>query len=108
MTARQGHEIGQCSAKSWFLNVKFLLPNYYIEDICFFEVDTKYISSSELKTSEFSRVRSTSENFYVFNSRDEIYLVFTEKKQIFFLFYTIHRHFPIHKAGGENAKTKNF
>ena len=60
----------------------------HIEDICFFEVNTKYISSNELKTSEFSRVRSTSENFYVFNSRDEIYLVFTEKKQIFFLFYT--------------------
>ena len=80
----------------------------YIEDICFFEVNTKYISSSELKTSEFSRVRSTSENFYVFNSRDEIYLVFAEKKQIFFLFYTIQWHFPIHKAGGENAKTKNF
>ena len=80
----------------------------YIEDICFFEVNTKYISSSELKTSEFSRVRSTSENYYVFNSRDEIYLVFTEKKQIFFLFYTMHRHFPMHKVGGENAKTKNF
>ena len=80
----------------------------YIEDICFFEVNTKYISSSELKTSEFSRVRSTSENFYVFNSRDEIYLVFTEKKQIFFLFYTIHGHFPIYEACGENAKTKNF
>ena len=58
-----------------------------IEDICFFEVNTKYISSSELKISEFSRVRSTSENFDVFNSRDEIYLVFTEKKQIFFVFY---------------------
>ena len=29
-----------------------------IDDICFFEVNTKYISSSELKTSEFSRVRS--------------------------------------------------
>ena len=67
----------------------------HIEDICFFEVNTKYISSSELKTSEFSRVR-----------RDEIYLVFTEKKQIFFLFYTMHRHFPMHKVGGENAKTK--
>ena len=52
----------------------------YSEDICFFEVNTKYISSNELKTSEFSRVRSTSENIYVFNSRDEIYLVFTEKK----------------------------
>ena len=63
--------------------------------------------SSELKT-EFSRVHSTSENFYVFNSQDEVYFVFTEKKQqqIFFLFYTIHRHFPIHKASSENAKTK--
>ena len=79
----------------------------YIEDICFFEVNTKYISSSELKTLEFSRVHSTSENFYVFNSRDEVYLVFTEKKQIFFLFYTIHGNFPIHMAGGKNAKTKN-
>ena len=65
----------------------------YIEDICFFEVNPKYISSNELKVSEFSRVRSTSENFDVFNSRDEIFLVFTEKKQIFFLFYTIHGHF---------------
>ena len=37
-------------------------------------------SSSELKTSKFSRVRSTSENLNVFNSLDEIYLVFTDKK----------------------------
>ena len=50
----------------------------------------------------------TRENSDVFNSLDEIYLVFTSKKQIFFLFYTIHRHFPIHKTGSENAKTKNF
>ena len=70
-------------------------------------MNTKYISSSELKASKFSRVRSTSENLDVFKSRDEIYLVFTDKK-FFFLFYTIHGHFPIHKAGGENAKTKNF
>ena len=49
-----------------------------------------------------------SENYYVFKSRDEIYLVFTEKKQIFFLFYTMHRHFPMYKVGGENAKTKFF
>ena len=73
-------------------NVTLEIVAQYIDDICFFEVNTKYISSSELKTSEFSRVRSTSENFYVFTSRDEIYLVFTEKKQIFFLFYTIHGH----------------
>ena len=71
-------------------------------------MNTKYISSSELKTSKFSRVRSTSKNLDVFKSRDEIYLVFTDKKYFFFLFYTIHGHFPIHKAGGENAKTKNF
>ena len=71
-------------------------------------MNTKYISSSELKTSEFSRVQSTSKNFDVFNSRDEIYLVFTEKKKQMFLFYTIHGHFLIHKAGGENAKSKFF
>ena len=55
---------------------------YYedIEDIYFFEVNTKYISSSELKTSKFSRVRSKSENLDVFKSRDEIYLVFTDIK----------------------------
>ena len=53
-----------------------------------FELNNKYISSSEKKISEFSRVRSTSENFYVFNSRDEIYLVFTAKKANFlFILY---------------------
>ena len=57
----------------------------YIEDIYFSEVNTKYISSSVLKTSEFSRVHSTVENSDVFKSRDEIYLVFTEKK-VNFLF----------------------
>ena len=45
-----------------------------------FEVNTKYITSCVLKTSEFSRVRSTSEKFDVFNPRDDIYLVFTEKR----------------------------
>ena len=68
----------------------FMFTVCYIEDICFFKVNTKYISSSELKTSEFSRVRSTSENFYVFNSRDEIYLAFTEKSKFpfYFILYT--------------------
>ena len=41
-----------------------------MEDIYFFEVNTKYISSSELKTSKFSRVRSTSGILDVLNSRD--------------------------------------
>ena len=63
-----------------FLHIKFWVGCLDIEDIYFFEVNTKYISSSVLKTSEFSRVRSTSENSDVFNSRDEIYLVFTENK----------------------------
>ena len=51
-----------------------------IEDIYFFEVNTKYISSNVLKISEISRVRSTSEIADIFNTRDEIFLVFTEKK----------------------------
>ena len=33
----------------------------YIEDIYFFEVTTKYVSSNVLKISVISRVRSTSE-----------------------------------------------
>ena len=49
-------------------------------------MNTKYISSSGLKTSEFSRVRSTSENSDIFNSRDEIYLVFTGKSEFSFHF----------------------
>ena len=61
------------------------LKSCYIEDSYFFEVNTKYISSSVLKTSEISRVRSTSEHSNVFNSRDEIYLVFTKIK-VNFLF----------------------
>ena len=44
-------------------------------------MNTKYISSSVLKTSEFAWVRSTNVNFDVFNSRDEIYLVFTKKSK---------------------------
>ena len=40
----------------------------YIEDIYFFEVNTKYISSNVLKISAFSRVRSTSEIDDIFNT----------------------------------------
>ena len=41
----------------------FLTVEKYIEDIYFFEVNTKYISSSAVKKNQyFSRVRSTSEN----------------------------------------------
>ena len=58
----------------------FLFIWCYIEDIYFFEVNTKYISSNVLKISEISRVRSTSEIADIFNTFDEIFLVFTEKK----------------------------
>ena len=40
----------------------------YTEDIYFFEVNTKYISSNVLKISEISRVRSTSEIADIFNT----------------------------------------
>ena len=60
-----------------------------IEDIYFFEVNTKYISLSVLKTSEFSR--STNENFKVFNSGDDIYLVFTKKSKFSFYFILFRR-----------------
>ena len=54
---------------------------HYIEDIYFFEVNTKYISSSAVKKNQyFSRVRSTSENADIFTARDEIYFVFAVKK----------------------------
>ena len=44
-----------------------ILINKYIEDIYFFEVNTKYISSNVLKISVISRVHSTSEIAYIFN-----------------------------------------
>ena len=42
------------------------------ENILYFSVNTRYISSRELKTSEFLRVRSTSENSDVFNTLDHL------------------------------------
>ena len=45
-----------------------------------FLVNTKYISSCELKTWKFSFVLRTHENSDVFNTLDEIYMVFTSKK----------------------------
>ena len=45
--------------------------------IYFFSVNTKYMSSRELKTLKFSRVHNTSENSDVFNILDKIDLAFT-------------------------------
>ena len=46
------------------------------ENLLFF-INTKHISSSELKTSKISLVLHTRENSDVFNTLDEIYFVFT-------------------------------
>ena len=51
----------------------------YKENLLFL-VNTKYISSRELQTSEFSLVLRTRENSDVFNTLDEIYLLFSSKK----------------------------
>ena len=45
---------------------------YEIKKKCLFSVNTKYISSRELKTYKFSLVLRTRENSDVFNSLDEI------------------------------------
>ena len=74
------HYISNQSIVEFFMVEKKKINKIYRGYLSFFEVNTKYISSSELKTSKFSRVRSTSENLDVFKSRDEIYLVFTDKK----------------------------
>ena len=50
-----------------------------IEDIYFFEVNTKYISSSAVKKISIFH-ECTSENADIFTARDEIYLVFAQKK----------------------------
>ena len=76
----------------------------YIEDIYFSEVNTKYISSSVLKTSEFSRVHSTVENSDVFKSRDEIYLVFTEKKSKFSFYFILFQRFTVNQVTAFRTK----
>ena len=58
-----------------------------MEDIYFFEVNNKYISSNVMKISVNSRVHSRSKISDIFNIRGEIVLVFTNKKKIFFLFF---------------------
>ena len=76
-----------------------------IEDICFLKVNTKYISLRMVKTSEFSRVRSTSEHFNVFNSRDDIYLVFTVKSKFSF-YFILFRKFTINQLSMIQAESQ--
>ena len=49
----------------------------YIEDVYFFEVNTRYISLSAVKKSVFF---TSGENADIFTAQDDIYLVFAEEK----------------------------
>ena len=56
----------------------------YIEDIYFFEVNTKYISSSVLKTSEFSRVK-----ILMFSTHEMKYIWYLPKKSKFSFYFVL-------------------
>ena len=60
----------------------------YIENVYFFQGNTKYISSNGFKISVISRVRSTSEISDIFHTRWNI-LVLTEKKVNFLYFFCL-------------------
>ena len=62
----------------WTQSMQKFSRKQYIEDIYFFEVNTKYISSNVMEIPVNSRVHSTSEFSDIFNTRDEIVLVFTK------------------------------
>ena len=79
----------------------------YIEDIYFFEVNTKYISSSVLKTLEFLRVRSTSENSDVL-THEMKYIIWYLPKKNFFLYFILCVGYITEKGGAENAITNFF
>ena len=73
-------------------------------------MNTKYISSSVLKTLDFSRVLIMSENHDVLDSRDEIfwYLPKNSKFSFYFILFIGYMQFLVtEKGGAENAKTKN-
>ena len=73
-------------------------------------MNTKYISSIVLKTSDFSRVLTMSENYDVLDSRDEIFW-YLQKNSIvsfyFILFLGYMQFLVTEKGGAENAKTKD-
>ena len=58
-----------------------------------------------LKTSEVSRLRSTSENSDVLNSQDEIYLVFTGKSEFPF-YFILFRRFTVNRVTVFRTKIK--
>ena len=67
--------------EAWLLNYRKSSKKYKIKRKNTFTVNTKYMSSRELKTSKFSLVLRTRENYDVFSTLDEIYLVFTSKSK---------------------------
>ena len=74
------------------------------------KVNTKYVSLSVLKTSEFSRVRITSENFVFPPHQMKIFDIYINKSVFFFffiLYYTwTFSHFPIEEEGPPQKKKK--
>ena len=65
----------------YILNPPRILSQIAFSFVFFYiKVNTKYLSSRELKTWKFSLVLRTCENADVFNTLDEIYLVFIPKK----------------------------
>ena len=56
--------------------IYFIIKMNYTEDIYFFEVDTKYISLSVLKTSEFSLVK-----ILMFSTHMMKYILYLSKKK---------------------------
>ena len=73
-------------------------------------MNTKYISSSVLKTSEFSRMRSTSENSDFQLMRYNIFGIYRKKSK--FSFYRLHTMLKMQKrkfsANPNNFDTKIF
>ena len=88
------------AVQSWYDEIKdynYNNPTFgydtgkYIKDIYIFEVNTKYISSSVLKTSELSRVSSTSE-IRMFTTHEMKYIWYFPRKSTFsFNLYFIYR-----------------
>ena len=82
---------------------------FYVEDIYFFEVNTKYISSSVLKASAFSRVHKTSE-IMMFSTHEMKHIWYLPKKSIFssFLYFLLAtcNVSTTEKGGAENAKKR--
>ena len=68
----------------------------YKDDFYFFEVNTKYITSSVMKTTEFSQVRSTSENS-MFSTHVMTYLLYSPQKSKFIFYFILFRKFTVNQ-----------